>query len=207
MEGLQTRIESALLDVTALIFTAQILMLKDKGFRDSVFSLIREGVNPPQAIVKVVRDYVSKFSMIEDAYLREKIYDVKDVGRRLLENLTGLPAAHHDYQDKIVIARELFPSDALKLFSRKVKGIILLSGGATSHVAILARSLNIPLVITNEGALLSLDPATEVLLDAFMGHIHINPDPLVKDKSFATRRIKPQHRRLKKNDSRPSRHQ
>ena len=112
--------------------------------------MVREGVNPPQAIVRVVREYVSKFSMIEDAYLREKIYDVKDVGRRLLENLTGLAATHHDYQDKIVIARELFPSDALKLFSQKVKGIILLSGGATSHVAILARSLNIPLVLTNE---------------------------------------------------------
>lgn len=81
-----------------------------------------------------------------------------------------------------MIARELFPSDALKLFSQKIKGIILLSGGATSHVAILARSLNIPLVVTNEQALLSLNPAAGVLLDAYMGYIHINPDPLVKTK-------------------------
>ena len=179
---LQVKLESTLLDMTALIFTAQILMLKDKGFTDSIFSLIRKGINPPQAIVEVVHDYVSKFSRIEDAYLREKIYDVKDVGRRLLENLTGRAQSHHDYQDKIVIARELFPSDALKLFSQKIKGIILLTGGATSHVAILARSLNIPLVVTNELALLSLDPLTDVLLDAYMGYIHINPDPLVKAK-------------------------
>ena len=81
-----------------------------------------------------------------------------------------------------MIARELFPSDALKLFSQKVKGIILLSGGATSHVAIIARSLNIPLVLTNAQELLSLDGATEVLLDAFMGHIYIAPDPSVKTK-------------------------
>ena len=157
-------------------------MLKDKGFTDSLFSLIRGGVNPPQAVVEVVRDYVAKFSRIEDTYLREKIYDVKDVGRRLLENLTGHTQAHHNYQDKIVIARELFPSDALKLFSQKIKGIILLSGGATSHVAILARSLNIPLVVTNELGLLSLDPAIGVLLDANMGNIYIDPDPLVKAK-------------------------
>jgi phosphotransferase system, enzyme I, PtsP len=179
---LQVKLEATLLDMTALIFTAQILMLKDKGFTDSLFSLIRGGVNPPQAVVEVVRDYVSKFSRINDAYLREKIYDVKDVGRRLLENLTGRTQAHHNYQDKIVIARELFPSDALKLFSQKIRGIILLSGGATSHVAILARSLNIPLVVTNELGLLSLDPATDVLLDAYMGYIHINPDPLIKAK-------------------------
>ncbi len=182
LEDLQIKMEATLLDMPALIFTAQILMLKDKGFTDSLFSLIRGGINPPQAVVEVVRDYVSKFSRIEDAYLREKIYDVKDVGRRLLENLTGRGQTHHDYQDKIVIARELFPSDTLKLFSQKIKGIILLSGGVTSHVAILARSLNIPLVVTNELALLSLDPAADVLLDAYMGYIHINPDPLVKDK-------------------------
>jgi phosphotransferase system enzyme I (PtsP) len=179
---LQVKLEATLLDMTALIFTAQILMLKDKGFTDSLFTLIRGGVNPPQAIIDVVYDYVSKFSRINDTYLREKIYDVKDVGRRLLENLTGRTQAQHNYQDKIVIARELFPSDALKLFSQKVKGIILLSGGATSHVAILARSLNIPLVVTNEFGLLSLDPTTDVLLDAYMGYIHINPDPLVKAK-------------------------
>jgi len=181
---MQVKMEATLLDMTALIFTAQILMLKDKGFTDSVFSLIRGGVNPPQAVVEVVRDYVSKFSRIEDAYLREKIYDVKDVGRRLLENLTGRAQMHHDYDDKIVIARELFPSDALKLFSQKVKGIILLTGGATSHVAILARSLNIPLVVTNESALLYLDATTEVLLDANMGNIYINPEPVVKAKIF-----------------------
>jgi len=198
LQDLQARIETALLDVTALIFTAQILMLKDKGFRDSIFSLVKQGVNPPQAVVRAVRGYVSKFSMIEDAYLREKIYDVKDVGRRILENLTGLVMAHHNYQDKIVIARELFPSDALKLFSQKVKGIILLSGGATAHVAIIARSLNIPLVFTNAEELLSLDPATEVFLDAFMGHIYINPDPSVKTKVLQREELNRNIGRLKK---------
>lgn len=182
LADLQVKLEATLPDMPALIFTAQILMLKDKGVTDSIFSLIKGGINPPLAVIEVVGDYVSKFSKIEDAYLREKIYDIKDVGRRLLENLTGHARAHDDYQDRIVIARELFPSDALKLFSQKIKGIILLSGGATSHVAILARSLNIPLVVTNELSLLSLDPATEVLLDADIGNIYINPDPLIKAK-------------------------
>lgn len=182
LEDLEVQLEENLPDMTGLIFTAQILMLKDKGFTDSVFSLIRGGMNPPQAVVEVVGDYVAKFSRMEDSYLREKIYDVKDVGRRLLENLTGHAHTQRDYRDKIIIAKELFPSDVLKLFSQKIRGIILLSGGATSHVAILARSLNIPLVVTNEGALLSLDPTTDVLLDAYMGFIHINPDPSVKAK-------------------------
>jgi phosphotransferase system enzyme I (PtsP) len=182
LEDLQAGLESTMLDLTPLIFTAQILMLKDKGFTDAIISLIKKGITPPQALIDVVHDYVSKFNRMEDAYLREKIYDVKDVGRRLLENLTGHCQAGYDFQDKIVIARELVPSDVLKLFSQKIKGIIVLSGGPTSHVAILARSLNIPLVVSNELALLSTDAATDVLLDAYSGYIHINPDPLVKAK-------------------------
>ncbi|MBI3601456.1 MAG: phosphoenolpyruvate--protein phosphotransferase [Candidatus Omnitrophica bacterium] len=175
LQQLQKQIETNLFDVSALIFTAQILMLKDKGFLDAIVKFIQNGVNPPQAVVHVVGEYVRKFGAITDSYLRDKIYDVKDVGRRLLENMTGLSHHHNDFENRVVIARELLPSDALKLFSQKVKGIILLSGGATSHVSILARSLNIPLVVADEPGLLSLAEGTRVLLDAVMGCIHINP--------------------------------
>jgi len=176
LQDLQERVETTLFDVAALIFTAQILMLKDKGFSDAIVQEIRQGIDPPQAVVSVVQGYVRKFASITDSYLREKIYDVKDVGRRVLENMTGLKDPHADFEGRIVIARELFPSDVLKLFSQKVKGIILLNGGVTSHVAILSRSLNIPLVIADEPGLLSVPGGTRVLLDAVMGYIHINPD-------------------------------
>ncbi len=182
LEELQDHIETTLFDVAALIFTAQILMLKDKGFTDAMAQSIREGTNAVDAVVMVVSDYVSKFSRIQDSYLRDKIYDVKDVGRRLLENITGKAHEHHEYEDKIAIARELLPSDALKLFSQRVKGIILLSGGATSHVAILSRSLNIPLVIAEEPGLLTLPPDAWVLVDGIMGYIHIDPTPEIKAK-------------------------
>ena len=62
LADLQVKMEATLLDMPALIFTAQILMLKDKGFTDSLFSLVKGGMNPPQAVVEVGRDYVSKFS-------------------------------------------------------------------------------------------------------------------------------------------------
>ena len=184
LHQLQKQIETSLFDVSAFIFTAQILMLKDKGFLDAIVNLIQKGVNPPQAVVRVVGDYVHKFNTISDAYLRDKIYDVKDVGRRLLENMTGLSHHHSDLENRVVIARELLPSDALKLFSQKVKGIILLSGGVTSHVSILARSLNIPLVVSDESGLLSVAEGTHILLDAVMGYIHINPSEDVVKKVF-----------------------
>lgn len=182
LEGLQKHIETQLPDVPALIFTAQLLMLKDRGFTDAVLAHIQDGHNPPAAVVMVVQDYVRKFAAIQDSYLRDKIYDVKDVGRRLLENMTGLKDDSHNVRGHIAIARELLPSDALKLYFQEVKGIILLSGGPTSHIAILARSLNVPLVIAEEPALLSLTDGTKVLLDGVSGNVYINPaDDVVKD--------------------------
>jgi len=74
-----------------------------------------------------------------------------------------------------VIARELFPSDILKLSSEKVGGIILVTGGVTSHLSILARSLRIPLVIVDLPQLLMVPEDTWILLDAELGNIYINP--------------------------------
>ncbi len=172
---LQTQIESTLYDVASLIFTAQILMLKDKAFIHAIEEHIKKGINPPQAVIQVVDGYVRKLSLVDDAYLREKIHDIKDVARRLLENLLGAKDSH-DYEGKIIIAPELLPSDTIKLYSQRVKGIIVLSGGVTSHLSILSRSLNIPLVIADEPGLMTLANDTMVLLDAVMGQIHVEPD-------------------------------
>lgn len=179
---LQSQVESTLYDVASLIFTAQILMLKDKGFISGITSLISKGENPIHAIVQVVEGYVKKLGMIDDPYLREKIHDVKDVGRRVLENLAGESDTHHEYAEKIVIAHELLPSDALKLYSQHVKGIIVLSGGVTSHLSILARSLNIPLVIADEPGLMTLETGTPILMDAMVGYVHVNPHKELVDK-------------------------
>lgn len=184
LQQLQKHIENELFDVSGLIFTAQILMLKDKGFLDAILKFIHMGINPPEAVANVVGEYVRKFSAIEDSYLRDKIYDVKDVGRRLLENMTDLTQHQGEVENRIVIASELLPSDTIKLFSQKVKGIILLSGGVTSHVSILSRSLNIPLVIADEEGLLSLMEGTPILLDAYSGYIHIHPPENIVKKVF-----------------------
>ncbi len=172
---LQKQIEEQLSDVASLIFTAQILMLKDKSFIDAIIEQIRGGVNPPQAIIHAVRKYIDIFNQIPNAYLREKSHDVEDVGRRLLFNLIGFDIRQNDTEGRIVIARELFPSDILKLSSQKVKGIILLSGGVSSHLAILARSLQIPLVIAESLELLYLPAKTKIILDAEVGTIYVNP--------------------------------
>ncbi len=175
LEDFQKQIEERLADVASLIFTAQILMLKDKSFIDAMVELIKQGMNPPLAIVSVVKSYVEMFAKISNPFLREKNQDVRDIGSRLLKNLTGVGEKTSGYEGRIVIAEELFPSDALKLSTQKVAGMILLSGGVSSHLSILARSLGVPLVISATPELLNLPDDTDILLDGEQGNIYINP--------------------------------
>ena len=176
LESFQKQIEEKLSDVASLIFTAQILMLKDKGFIDGIVALIHEGINPPEAVKQIVESYVRKLELIANPYLREKSHDVWDIGNRLLENLIGTQKVYA-FEDCIVIARELFPSDILKLSSQKVKGVIVLHGGVTGHLSILAQSLGIPLIIADATDLLSISPGTPALMDAEQGNIYVNPSP------------------------------
>lgn len=177
LESLQQEIEEKLVDVASLIFTAQVLMLKDNAFIEAIVALIEKGTDPARAVVGVVNSYVQKFDQITNPYLQERRQDILDVGQRLLDNLFEKDGGAQDFANHIIIAHGLYPSDMLKLSSQNVKGIILLSGGVTSHVSILARSLQIPLIIADVPDLLALDPAAKILMDAEQGNIYVNPEP------------------------------
>jgi phosphotransferase system enzyme I (PtsP) len=175
LQEMQKAVEKKLLDVVALIFSAQIMMLKDQAMIGAMEAMISQGIPPQDAVRAVVAQYVTRFDQMTNEYVREKRYDVIDVGRRLLTNMFGRTDSREQYASKVVIVRELLPSDVLKLSLQNVAGIVLLSGGITSHVAILARSLNIPLVIVDEPQLLNLKNGSSILLDGAMGNISIEP--------------------------------
>ncbi len=176
LEFFQLKIEEKLYDVASLIFAAQILMLKDVSFINAIVSLINAGDNPPLAVIHVVENFIQKFANIENLYLQEKSHDVRDVGIRIIENLLYEDEmVIQEFDNRIVIAIDLLPSDILKMSLSNVKGIILLSGGVTSHISILAGSLQIPLIIADEEALFHLTPDTTIIMDAQQGNVYIDP--------------------------------
>ncbi|MBN2810221.1 MAG: phosphoenolpyruvate--protein phosphotransferase [Deltaproteobacteria bacterium] len=179
LEMIQSEVEAQLSDVASLIFSAHLLMLKDSSLLAKIETLIAQGSSPGAAIVETADFYISHFSRVEDHYIREKADDVRDLALRLLRNLSGPQDDLGDLGDKVVIADQLLPSDILKLSHEKILGIVLVSGGVTSHVALLARSLGIPLVIADEPQLLALDRNSFVLLDATIGNVYVNPAPSV----------------------------
>lgn len=180
LQELQDRLERRLPEVASLIFTAHMMMLKDTKFVGDMRERVRQGETPDSAVRGVATRYVDRFRASKHAYMREKAVDVEDLSQRILANLMPYTRERIVFHEgRIVIARELFPSDILKLTTENVAGIILVSGGVTTHVAILARSLRIPLVIADNSELLSLPKGTLSLLDADVGNIYVNPKPEV----------------------------
>lgn len=174
---LQRRFAYDLPELAALVFTAHQMMLMDAQFAGTMIERIEAGENPPEAIVAVARECMDRFAAHPDSYLREKAADVADLAARLLDKLVHKPEQREaNCTEAIAIARELHPSDVLDLYAQKARGIILTHGGETSHVALLARSLGIPLVIADHPSLLELPEGTWILLDAEIGNLYVNPD-------------------------------
>lgn len=179
LETIQAEVEEQLSDVASLIFSAHLLMLKDSSLIEKIEDLIAQGSLPGEAVVEIANFYISRFLRVEDHYIREKADDVRDLAIRLLRNLSSRGDDLRELRGKIVIADQLLPSDILKLSHEKILGVILVSGGVTSHVALLARSLGLPLVIADEPRLLDIGRECYVLLDATTGNLYLNPEPSV----------------------------
>jgi phosphotransferase system enzyme I (PtsP) len=180
LTDLQDRLDQRLPESAALIFEAHFMILKDASFVDAMLAKIEQGVSAAEAIREVAGHYMALFSSAPSAYLKEKAQDIKDLARRLLNNLHKETLEDTDHaKGRIVIVRQLLPSDLLKLASEDVKGIVLVSGGVTSHVAIIARSLKLPMVIAERSDLLKLPDGTPMLLDADIGSIYAAPSETI----------------------------
>lgn len=176
LEILQKQIEEKLSDAASLIFASHLMILKDHEFVGAMERLIEEGENPPEAVLKIAGEYISIFTASKNVYVREKVQDVEDLTVRLIGNLLREVESIADYNNRVLIARDLFPSDLLRLASEQARGIVLVGGGVTSHLSILARSLGIPMVIANEPDLMEIPDETKVLVDGHTGIVYVDPN-------------------------------
>ncbi len=175
LKQLQHHFAEILPESASLIFTAHFMILKDKNFIGKMMTMIDEGTPPFEAVRQVAISYIDIFKSSSNDYIKEKALDVEDLSIRLLLNFSPIKNASDPGEGMIIIAKELYPSDVLKLVSNGASGIILISSGVTSHVAILSRSLKIPMIIASDNRLLMLPEDTQILLDGYQGNIYINP--------------------------------
>jgi len=169
----------------AEIFNAHLLVLEDRMLIEEVINKIKkEKVNVEHVFVEVIKKYADIFSKMDDEYLRERLIDIQDVGKRITRNLLGKKKQElFEQKEKIiVIATNLSPTDTALMSKDKVIGFATDMGGRTSHTVILARSLEIPAVV----GLKELTPQVKnrdiVIVDGNQGVVIINPTKQVISK-------------------------
>lgn len=164
-------------DQFGALMQAQRLMLEDSSVQRDLYDLIDQGKSVEQAVVTVCGEYLRAFQKLDNPLFYERIYDIKDVFRRVLGHVSeGIGPARSD-ERIVVVAHEV---SLLELFScdlSRVAAIVVERGGAFSHVAILARSLQIPMLTHAVGLLSAVDDGDELFVDAGAGVVSINPDP------------------------------
>ena len=142
--------------------------------------IINEHCNAEWALKIQTEILVAQFNEFEDAYLRERQLDVKQVAERLLKKLMGQPGhqpppARHDIE-MILVAHDLSPADLIQYKSQQYAAFITDLGGATSHTAIVARSLNTPCVVGLHHARDLIREDDVLILDGEKGVLIVNPD-------------------------------
>ncbi len=159
----------------AAIFAAHQELLSDPDFLDLATSAIDKGKSAAWAWQKAYEVYASRLAALSNEVLAGRAADVRDVGRRVLEELTGQKSAQPEIPlDSVLVAEDLTPSDTATLDKKRVAGFCTTGGGATSHVAIIARSLDIPAVAGIEARALDLAPGGLVVLDGTAGTVRVN---------------------------------
>jgi phosphotransferase system enzyme I (PtsP) len=175
IEALKERVLERLPEIDRAIFDVHRMMLEDPGFTDKVVHLIQEGFAAETALKKVVEEYVEALSRVGDEHLRERSADIRDIGQRVLLHLLGLEDKEGPRGERLIlVAEELTLSDLCRVDHAQLCGVVLASGGATSHASILAKSFEIPTVVGVEHADL-VQQGDEVIVDGNSGVVYINP--------------------------------
>jgi phosphocarrier protein FPr len=157
----------------AAIFDAHLVLLDDEALLEPAQAAIEAGATAEHAWYDAAQEVAARYRGFEEPLLQERATDVLDVGRRVVNALTGDAGAGH--AEGIVIAGELTPADAAGLDPAAVIAVATAHGTATAHAAILSRALGLPAVVGLGDAVLAIPEGATVLLDGDDGTLQLDP--------------------------------
>ncbi len=165
----------------------------DRGWLARLREAVESGLTAEAAVQRVQVDTRIRMSEVADAYIRERLQDLEDLANRLLRHLAGKPitaASGALPPDAILVARSIGPAELLDYDSERLQGVILEEGSPTSHAAIVARALEIPVIGRIERATARIDPGDPVIVDGDHGQIFVRPGEDVRQAFAETMAIR-----------------
>jgi phosphocarrier protein FPr/phosphocarrier protein len=157
------------------IAAAHLALLDDPELASAADTAIAAGKSAGFAWRQAIGFYVDQLRGTSDARFVERIDDFNDLGRRVVLALHGEPDQAPPPPGAILIADELYPSQLMALGEAKLAGIATARGGTTSHVAIIAAGMGVPMLVSLGDALALVEPGSELVLEN--GALRIAPDP------------------------------
>lgn len=175
----------------SVLFDAYLMMLDSDSLIDGVIEGIREGNWAPGALRETFREHINAFDEMDDPYLRERAEDVRDLGRRILNQLQQKPVRGARYpKNTVLIGEEITASMLAEIPPKSLAGVVSVRGSSTSHTAILARALGIPAVLGVADMRVAWVDGMELIADGYSGRVFVN----------ATKEIKREYRRLQQEE-------
>jgi phosphotransferase system enzyme I (PtsP) len=166
------------------LFDVYLNMLDDKALGADVINKIKEGAWAPGALRQVVQKYIGHFEKMDDAYLRERSADIRDLGVRILAYLQETEGQGHvtKYHDNtILVSEELTPAMLGEIPTNKLKGLVSIQGSSNSHVAILARAMGIPTVMGVVDVPYAQLDGLELVVDGYRGRVFSRPSKRLRE--------------------------
>ena len=160
------------------------MFAEDAGWLAKISESINNGLTAEAAVEKVRNDTRARFRKQKDRYFRERLHDFDDLAHRLLQHLVGANKTRKYTKsptDIILIARNMGPAELLDYERTSLKGLVLEEGSATTHVAIIARALDIPVVGRIEEAIEKIEPGDNIIVDGDNAKVHIRPNDKIKE--------------------------
>lgn len=168
---------SAAEELGCLLDAYQAMLRGSRLIRGVNNRILSDRINAEAAVQREIDSIARGFEAMEDSYLSARVADIRDLGRRLIRNLTNHPYRPFSVLPKnaIILAEELTPADTALLDPHQVAGIASVFGGAESHTAIMARSLGLPAVLGVAGLMKEARSGDLAIIDGTTGRVILNP--------------------------------
>ncbi|MGZ3724650.1 MAG: phosphoenolpyruvate--protein phosphotransferase [Pseudobdellovibrio sp.] len=169
----------------AEIFKAHLEVLQDPEILRSATLKIQDRLSAEYAWQETVNDFKKSLTALKNEVMATRAHDLQDVGQRVLKKLLNINETSDAFLATgsgpyVLVAQNLTPSDMVLIDTKKIKGICTLEGGASSHVAIIARSMGLAYLVAVPENILKLQNDTEVLLDTKNASLRLNLTPEIK---------------------------
>lgn len=205
LEAIRVKAGETFGEEKAAIFEGHIMLLQDEELEQEIIDLIKKDhVTADAAAHSVVEGQAKALEELDDEYLKERAADVRDIGKRLLQNILGLHIVDLSAiaDESILVAKDLTPSETAQLNLKKVLGFITDLGGRTSHTSIMARSLELPAIVGTGNVTATVKNGDFLIIDGVNNKIYVNPTDDVQEelKAIQTQYLSEKHELAKLKD-------